>query len=152
MTVDPPLVALGQAEPTLQVQIVPDLLERALADEEARQEADHHHGHVAANRVLGPLEAIDQRLERLLPRRDGVPSGFEGRGDFLDVLDVVADRLLLGPDCVEAPVDAAGQPAELLLGEPPFCSSRLRWIDSRTSSRRRPSASPADGAVPPGRR
>ena len=79
------------------------------------------------------LEAFDQRLERLLTRRDVVPSGFEGRGDLLEVFDVVADRLVLGSDMVQAPVDAAGQPSELLLGEPPFCSSRLRWIESRTS-------------------
>jgi hypothetical protein len=39
---------------------------------------------------------------------------------------------VLGSHMVQAPVDAAGQPSESLLGEPPFCSSRLRRIESRT--------------------
>jgi hypothetical protein len=51
---------------------------------------------------------------------------FEGRGDFLDVRDVAPDRLLFGPDGVETTIDATGQPAELLLGESPFCMSTFR--------------------------
>jgi hypothetical protein len=36
------------------------------------------------------------------------------------------ERLLLGPDLVQASVDAAGQSFELLFCEPPFFSSKLR--------------------------
>ena len=39
MAVDPPLVTLGQAKPTLQIEIVLDFLELALADEKARDES-----------------------------------------------------------------------------------------------------------------
>lgn len=133
VTVNPTLVALGQAKPTLQVQIVPDRFKLRPADEQARQETEHDPGHVTANRILGPLETIDQCLERLLTRGDIVPSNFEGCGNLLEVFDVVAERLLLGSHMVQAPVDARGQPSELLLGKPPFFSSRLRWIESRTS-------------------
>src|SRR3974377_924588 len=62
MTVDLPLVALGQAEPPLQSEIVPDLFQFSLADEKAAQEADHQRGHVLANRILRALELIDQRF------------------------------------------------------------------------------------------
>ena len=40
MTVDPPLVTLGQAEPPLQVQVVPDRLVLPLADEQPGEEPD----------------------------------------------------------------------------------------------------------------
>jgi hypothetical protein len=39
---------------------------------------------------------------------------------------VAPDRLLLGFDQVQSLVDAGGQPAQLLLREPPFFASRFR--------------------------
>ena len=39
MTVDSPLVTLGQAKPSLQIEIVSDLLELALADEKVGEKA-----------------------------------------------------------------------------------------------------------------
>jgi hypothetical protein len=59
MAVDPPLVTLRQAEPTLQLQVVADLLVSPLADEQTGQKACHHHGHLSVNRVIGLPEAID---------------------------------------------------------------------------------------------
>ena len=91
MSVNPPLVALGQAEPSLQVQIVLDLLELAPADKKAGQEADHQRGHVPVNRTLIPLESIDQLLELPLAILATLPSRLEGRGYLLDVLDVLSD-------------------------------------------------------------
>ena len=126
VAMDPPLVTLGQAKPTLQIQVVSDRFELALADEQAGQEAHQHLDHLLANRVLRLLEAIDQSFECLLPLRAATRPRFEGRGDFLEVLDGVSDGLLFGPNGVEATVDAAGQAAELLLCEPPFCSSTFR--------------------------
>ena len=133
MTVDPPLVALGQAKPALQIEVVPDLFKLALAHEKTGEKARHHLDHRTENRILRTLESIDQSVERLLPLFAGPLSRFESRGDFLDVLDVVADRLLVVANFVETTVDAGGQSAELLLCEPPFCSFTFRWIDSRTS-------------------
>ena len=98
MTVNPPLVAFGQAKPSLKIEIVRDLLELLLA-------------------MLATLT-----------------SRFEGRGYLLDVLDVFSDRLLLGLDVVQSPLDAVGQTAQLLLRDSPFFASKFRWIDSRTSS------------------
>ena len=91
MTVNSPLVALGQAEPSLKIEIVLDLLELARADKKAGQEADHQRGHVPANWILIPLESIDQLLELLLAILATLPSRFEGRGYLLDVLDVLSD-------------------------------------------------------------
>ncbi len=47
MAVDSPLVALRQAEPAFEIQIVPDLLELILPNEEPRQKAEHHQDHFA---------------------------------------------------------------------------------------------------------
>jgi hypothetical protein len=108
MAVEPPLVALGQAEPPLQIEIVADLLERGLADKQARDETDHDPGHLLVNRITGALEPRRQLLELLLTPRALPLLGIEGRGDFADLLDIPSDRHLLGRDLVHAAVDAAG--------------------------------------------
>ena len=133
MTVDSPLVTLGQSKPSLQIEIVPEFLERVLADEKAGEEAHHHLGHVLVNRIISLLEFINQLFELLLAIRAIPRSRFEGGGDLLDVLDLFSDCLLLGLDFVQTSIDAAGQAAELLLFEAPFFSSKFRRIDSRTS-------------------
>ena len=133
MTVNPPLVTLGQAEPSLKIEIVLDRFKLPLADEKAGEEAHHHRGHMQANRILSPLESINQFFERLLAICARLLSRYEGRGYLLDVLDVFSDCLLCGLDFVETSVDAAGQAAELLFCEPPFFLSKFRWIDARTS-------------------
>ncbi len=91
MTVNSSLMAFGQAEPSFKIEIVLDLLELARADEKAGQEADHQRRHVPVNGILIPLESIDQLLELLLALLATLPSRFEGRCDFLDVLDVLSD-------------------------------------------------------------
>ena len=108
MTVDPPLVTLGQAEPALEIEIVADLLERGLADKEAREETDHDPGHLFVNRITGAPEASGQLLELLLATRTIPLFGVEGRGDFVDLFDIPSDRHLLGCDMVQASVDTAG--------------------------------------------
>jgi hypothetical protein len=59
MTMDSPLMAFGQAEPPLKIEIVPDRLEFSRTDEKAAQEAEHQRGHLVANRIVMPLESID---------------------------------------------------------------------------------------------
>ena len=153
MAVDPTLVALRQAKPTLQIEVVPDPFILLLADEQAGQEAEHHRRHAVADRILGRLEAIDQRLELLLPLGDVLRPGLEGRGHLRDHRDVLSDDLLLLLDLVQARSDAAGQAAELLLREPPFFASRFRWSDSLDLVQRlgHPQRR-EDAAVPLGRR
>ena len=126
MTVNPPLMALGQTEPSLQVEIVLDLLELSLADEKAGQEADHQRSHVLANRIFIPLESIDQPLELRLAILASPTFRFKGCGHLVDVLDVLSDWLLLGLDVLQSPVNASAQTAELLFCESPFFASKFR--------------------------
>jgi hypothetical protein len=149
VTVNPPLVTLGQAEPPLQIEIVPDRLELPCAHEQPGDKADHHPGHRRADRILTLLEPIDQLLELFLAVRAAALAGIQGRRNRLDVLDVDADRLLFGLDFIEAAVDAAGQAAQLLFREPPFFSSKFRWIDSRTSSKASAIRNPGGCSGPP---
>src|SRR5580658_5679178 len=135
MAVDSSLVTLGQTKPTLQIEVVLDFFELAGGDEKAREEAEHDFRHVLVNRIFRALETLGQFLELLLAFRTFHRARFEGRGYFRDVLDVFADRLLLGPDFVQSSVDAAGQTAELLFCGPPFFSSKFRWSESRTSTK-----------------
>src|SRR5271165_4035872 len=77
MTVDPTLVTLGQAKPSLQIEVVFEFLKRVLADETAREEAHHHLGHVRANRIISLLEFLSQLFEFLLAIRAIPRSRFE---------------------------------------------------------------------------
>lgn len=133
MAVNPSFVTLGQAKPTLQIEIVSDLLKLALAHEKAGEKALHHLAHSLVNRILLMGKTIDQSFKRFLSLGARPLSGFEGRGDFLDVLDLFSDDFLLVSNFFKSTVDAAGQSAELLFREPPFFASTFRWIDSRTS-------------------
>ena len=135
MAVDPTLVALGQAKPPLQVEIVSDLLKLGSAHEEAGEKADHDLGHVPVNRIRDTLEALNQVFESLPACLVVVPFGFEGRGNLTDFLDVFLDRLLFGSDMFQPAVDAPGKTAELGFRDPPFFSSKFRWIESLTSAR-----------------
>ena len=59
MTMDSPLVALGQAKPSLQIEIVSNLLRLALDHEKAGEKAHHHLDNLLVSRVLLTLESID---------------------------------------------------------------------------------------------
>src|SRR5271165_2902548 len=149
MTINSPLVAFGQAEPPLEIKIVLDLFELSLADGMAGQEANHQRGHELANRILIPLESVDQLFELRLAILAAPASRFEGRGHLVDVLDVLSDWLLLGLDVLQSPVNVSGQSAELLLCEPPFFAFKFRWINSRTSSKASAIRSPGGWSGPP---
>jgi len=149
VTVDPPLVALRQAKPTLQVEIILDLFIHAVADEKAAEKADHHRRHLVANRIVGLLELIDQLLELLLALRAIFGPRFEGRSYLRDDRDVLSDDLLLLRDFVQTALDASEQAAELRFREPPFFSSKFRWIDSRTSFKASAMSRPGGWRGPP---
>jgi hypothetical protein len=149
VTVNPPLVTLGQAKPTLQIEIVSDRFILLLAHEQARQEAEHHRGHAVADRIIGLLEFIDQGLELLLSLGDVLGPGFQRRGHLRDHFDVVADHLLDLFDFVETRLDASREPAELILREPPLFASKFRWIDSWTSPKASAIRKPGGCSGPP---
>ena len=86
------------------------------------------------DRIAVAVEASDQSLEVALTPGAGPFPGSRVAATSWISSTCLPDRLLLGSHQVQAPVDAGGQPAQLLLCEPPFFASRFRWSDSRTSS------------------
>jgi hypothetical protein len=95
VTVNPPLVALGQAKPALQIKIIPNRFILTLPNEEPGKEAEHHRGHAVADRVVRRLKLIDQRLEFLLPFGDILRPGLKGRGYLRDDRDIFSNHFLL---------------------------------------------------------
>jgi hypothetical protein len=134
VAVDATLVALRQAEPTLQIQVVLRIAGNVAAGEEASPEAPHHSGHMLVDRIVVAPKGLEDLVEVGLTPGESVPGEGLGRGDLPDCLDVVSDLLPLGLHQVQALLDPGGQPTQLRLGEPPFFASRFRPIDCRTSS------------------
>src|SRR5262249_61135760 len=62
VTVDPPLVALGQTEPPLQAEIIFDLLELSFPHEQPGEGTDHHPSHWGTDRIVSALTPMYQRL------------------------------------------------------------------------------------------
>src|SRR3954449_1926497 len=124
MPVDPTLVALGQAEPPFQIEIIANRGKLGPAGEQAGQKAQHDLGHLLVDRILLGLEVRRQRLKLLPATRTTSPPRVEGRIDLLEILDILSKRLLLVPNFIQAPVYATGQPAELLLCGPPLFASK----------------------------
>jgi hypothetical protein len=56
---------------------------------------------------------------------------------------------VLATDGGQSAVDAVGQAAEVLLGEPPFCASKLRRSESRTSFKASAIRRPGGWSGPP---
>ena len=137
MAVDPALVALGPAEPALQLQVVLRQSRLISTGEEALLEARHHRGEVLPNRVAVALEAVPEALELGTTLEATAVRRVEcrlHRGDL---------RHLLPEGCLDlchqgkAAIEATGQPPQQGLGPPPLRASRFRCSDCRTS----PSAS-----------
>src|SRR6476646_1074216 len=95
MAVNPPLVALGQAEPPFQIEIVSDLGELGSPHEETGQEVQHDRSEVLVDLIRFLPEANGQGLKLLRASRTASPLRIEGRIDLLEVLDVLSNWLLL---------------------------------------------------------
>ena len=132
MAVNPPLVALRQAKPPLEVEIVEDLSDVVTTSEQTATERHHQPHHVVMNRIGSLRESSAQLLKPRLTLRAIPRPRIQRRGHLPDLLHIPANRLLLALDQGQTTVDTTGQTVQLLLGEPPFFASKLRWIDSRT--------------------
>ncbi len=135
MAMNSPLVALGYAEEPLEIEIVLNLSKLIAAGKETTAEGDHQPCHMLMKRIGSSLESMNQLL-KFLSALLAIPGGrIKGRGNFLNFLHMLSDRLLLALHQFHTTVDAAGQTFQLLFCEPPFFASKFRWIDSRTSAK-----------------
>jgi hypothetical protein len=149
VAVDPPLVPLRQAKPTLQIEVVQDVIQVVPAQEQAGTEALHQSGHVVMRRIAVAAQACEDRVKAGLTRGGVTPGGIQGRSDLRDRLGVTPDPFLLGLHQGQPRVDARGQSSQLRLREPPFFASKFRWIDARISSRASAICNPGGWSGPP---
>jgi hypothetical protein len=149
VSMNPTLMALGLAEPTLQIKVVPRQVRLVTPDEQAWLEAPHHRRHLLPDRVRLGSQAISQRREgdpTLIARTAG---RIDSRPDLDDLLNPLSDRDLRLLDRIESPVDEPGQAAQERFASPPFFASRFRPRDCRTSPNASAIRSPGGSSGPP---
>ena len=149
MAMNPTLMSLGQAKPTLQIEVVTRQVRLVTPDEQSRLEAPHHRRHLLPDRVRFGSQAISQRREddpTLIARAAG---RIEGRPDLDDLLNPLSDRDLRLLDRIESPVDETGQAAQERFASPPFFAPRFRPRDCRTSPNASAIRSPGGSSGPP---
>lgn len=120
MPVDAPLVALGFSEESFQIQIILRKVQPIAPRKHAVRETLHHPPHVLAERIRIVREQALDFLERCPTLFRGTVFRVEGHVDRADVLDLSANRLLLGCDRGPSSVDAPGEAIELFVRRPPF--------------------------------
>ena len=149
MTMNPTLVALGQAEPPLQIEIVNRQIRVITPDEQPRCETPHHPGHLLPHPIIAPLEPLAEGLEGR-PALSLIPvNRIQGRPDLDHILDVLPDRVLGRLDRSQSPIEEPGQAPHERLGAPPFFASRFRWSDWRTSPKASAIRRPGGWSGPP---
>ena len=106
MAVNSPLVAFGQAEKPLEIEIVPHFSELVSAGKETNAESGHPPRHMLMKPIGGLLEPPPQAL-KFAASLLAIPRGrIEGRGHFPDLLHMLSDRRLLARDQLQTTVDA----------------------------------------------
>jgi hypothetical protein len=149
VAVNPTLMALGLAEPTLQIEVVTRQVRIVTSDEQSRLETPHHRRHLLPDRVRFGSQAITQPREddtTLIVRAAG---RIEGRGDLNDLGDVLLDRDLRLLDRIQSPVDEPGQAAQERFASSPFFDPRFRPRDCRTALNASAIRSPGGFSGPP---
>jgi hypothetical protein len=134
VAVNPTLVSLRLAKPTLQIQVVTRQVRLITADEQARLETRHHRRHLPTDRVRLGSQAIPQRGEVRVTLNARAVGRIESGGNFDDLLDLLSDRDLRFLDRVQPSIDEPGQATQERFAAPPFFASRIRPRDCLTSS------------------
>src|SRR5947209_12076963 len=63
VAMNPTLMALGLAKPTLQIEVVTRQVRLVTSDEQSRLEAPHYHRHLLPDRVRFGFQTLSQRRE-----------------------------------------------------------------------------------------
>ncbi len=149
VAVNPTLVSLGPAKPTLQIEVVTRQVRLITADEQARLEAPHHRRHPPPDRVRLGSQAIPQLGEVNATVITRALARIESGGNFDDLAHMLSDRDLRLLDRIKPPVDEPGQATQERFGAPPFFAPRLRPRDSLTSPNASAIRSPGGWSGPP---
>jgi hypothetical protein len=149
VTMDPTFMALGLAEPTLQIEVVPRQVRLVTSDEQSRLEAHHHRRHLLPDRVRLGSQPIAQRREDHATSIARAAGRIKRRGNLDDLGDMLSDRDLRLLDRIESPINEPGQATQERFATPPFFAPRFRPRDSRTSPNASAIRSPGGWSGPP---
>ena len=149
VAVNPTLMPLRLAKPTLQIEVVIGQVRLVTADEQTRLEAPHHRRHLSPDRVRFGSQAIAKDLEEGSTRLARAARRVESGGNLDDLAHTLSDRDLRLLDRIKPPVDEPGQATQERLGSPPFFASRFRPRDCLTSPRASAIRRPGGRSGPP---
>lgn len=133
MPVNPTLVTLGLAKPTLQIQVVSRQVRIITADEQPRLEAPHYRRHLPPDRVRLGSQAVPQLGENVVTVVTRAAGRIKRRGNFGDLAHMLLNRDLRLLDRIQPSIDEPGQANQERFGAPPFFAPRFRLRDSLTS-------------------
>ena len=149
VTVDAPLVTFGQAEETLEVEIVARQGRVFAADEEPRSKGAHDPRHLFAHRVLARFELCGKRNKTSFALLAGAHRGVEQAVDGAQDLDVPRHLVELRANDPPAAVYAGAKGRERVRTRAPFFAAVAFAMESRTSPSASAMRTPGGWSGPP---
>ena len=143
------LVAFGVSKPAFEVEVVLGEIRVVTSHKQAWLKTRQHPTHVLPPRIVTPLEVLPQGLKLHVPVVARAIGRIKRGLDCPDVCHLVTYVLLGCLHTGQASINIAGQTRELLVGMPPFCASRFRCSDARTSPKASAIRKPGGCSGPP---
>lgn len=149
VTVDVALVAFGETERPLQIQVVHGQVGLVAAREQAGAERGHRSGHVLVDRVRALAQTRAEREEPIQSLGTWAGRRVQSVREVLEPLHVPGHGGQLVVDGRRAPLDAGGEVRQGAFAGPPFFSPWTRPMESRTSPRAEAIRTPGGRNGPP---
>ena len=143
------LVAFGLAKPALEVQVVLWEIRVVPSHKQPWLKTRHHAAYVLPRWIITALELLPQGLKLRVTLVARAPVGIKRGLDSSYVCHLLADGLLRCLHARQTSVDIAGQARESFMRTPPFCASRFRCSEARTSPKASAIRKPGGCSGPP---
>jgi hypothetical protein len=143
------LVACGLATPALEVQVVLWEIRVVPSHQPPWRTTRHHAAYVLPRRVITALAWLPQGLNLRVALVARAPVGIKRGLDRSHVCPLLADGLWRCLHARQPAVAIAGQARASCMRTPPFCASRCRGSDARTSPKAAAIRKPGGCSGPP---
>ena len=143
------LVAFGVSKPACEVEVVLGESRVVTSHKQAWLKTRQYPTHVLPPRIVTPLELLPQGLKVHVSVVARAIGGIKCGLDCPHVCPLVTSGLWGHLHARQAAVHRAGPARELLVGTPPFCASRFRCSDVRTSPKASAIRKPGGCSGPP---
>ena len=143
------LVAFRVSKPAFEVEVVQGEIRVVTSHKQAWLKTRQYPTHVLPSRIVTPLELLPQGLKLHMPVVARAIGEIKRGLDCPHVCHLMTYVILGCLHTRQASVNIAGQARELLVGTPPFCASRFRCSDVRTSPKASVICKPGGCSGPP---